>query len=201
MRFGAAVIRDDALMAADRPPEHIEIEDIGVVLRRHRADDLDALHAVIEENRDHLRSFMPWADQARAQTAEFLERAVADWDAGTNFNFLITVAPSGDDPEEILGGTGLHARGEEGSFEIGYWLSQTATGRGVITAAARRLTDIALAMHGVDAVEIHCDEANVKSAAVPRRLGYVLDRIIERPPAAPGEHGRLLAWVRRTPRS
>lgn len=171
------------------------------MLRRHRTDDVDALHAVIEENRDHLRSFMPWADQARDQTAEFLERAAADWDAGTNFNFLITVAPSGAEPEEILGGTGLHARGEDGSLEIGYWLSSAATGRGVITASAGRLTDIALAMHGVDAVEIHCDEANLKSAAVPRRLGYVLDRIIERPPTAPGEHGRLMAWVRRLPRS
>jgi RimJ/RimL family protein N-acetyltransferase len=186
---------------ADRPPELIPLADVGIVLRRHRADDLDALHAVIEENRDHLRPFMPWADQARAQTAEFLERAVADWDAGTNFNLLITVPPSGVDPEEILGGTGLHARGAEGSFEIGYWLSEAATRRGVITAAAGRLTDIALAMDGIDAVEIHCDEANLKSAAVPRRLGYVLDRTIERPPAAPGEHGRLMAWVRRTPRS
>ena len=187
-------------MADDRPPESISLDSAGVVLRRHRPDDLDALQAVIEENRDHLRPFMPWADQARAQTAEFLERSGADWDAGTTFNFLVTVPPSGIDPEAILGGTGLHRRGEEGSIEIGYWLSKSATGRGVITAAAGLLTDIALAMDGVDAVEIHCDEANLKSAAVPRRLGYVLDRIIERPPAAPGEHGRLMAWVRRTPR-
>ena len=38
--------------------------------------DLDALHAAIEESRDHLRPFMPWADQTRADTATFLDGAV-----------------------------------------------------------------------------------------------------------------------------
>ena len=186
-------------MFADRPPEQIAVDDVGVVLRRHRSEDIDSLHAVIEENRDHLRAFMPWADQTREHTAGFLTGSIADWDSGTNFNLLITAPATGSDPEEILGGIGLHERGAERSLESGYWLRQSATGRGVITSAARALTNVALALDGVDTVEIHCDEANLKSAAVPRRLGYVLDRIIERPPAAPGEHGRLMAFVRRAP--
>ena len=186
-------------MAADRPPELIPLDDGGVVLRRHGEGDVDGLHAVIEGNRDHLRPFMPWADQARDQTAEFVTLSIAEWDAGTSYNFLVTVPAGGPDAEEILGGIGLHDRGEQRSLEIGYWLRESATGRGVITVAAARLTDVALALADIDTVEIHCDEANLKSAAVPRRLGYVLDRIIERPPAAPGEHGRLMAWVRRTP--
>lgn len=186
-------------MAADRPPESIAVGDAGIALRRYRVDDLDPLHSAIEESRDHLRPFMPWADQAREQTAEFLSRAVADWDVGTNFNFAIAAPAEELDAEEILGGIGLHERGTEASLEIGYWLRASAIGRGVITNAARCLTDAALALDGIESVEIHCDEANLKSAAVPRRLGYVLDRIIERPPTAPGEHGRLMAWVRRQP--
>lgn len=45
------------------------------------------------------------------------------------------------------------------------------------------------------AVEIHCEEANVRSAAVPRKLGYVLDRI-DNAIEAPGETGRSMIWVR-----
>jgi RimJ/RimL family protein N-acetyltransferase len=55
---------------------------------------------------------------------------------------------------------------------------------------------VALALPGVSRAEIHCDEANTASAAIPRRLGYRLDRIEERKPEAPGESGRLMIWVR-----
>ena len=48
---------------------------------------------------------------------------------------------------------------------------------------------------GKERVEIHCDEANVRSAAVARRLGYRLDRLEDRPITAPGEHGRHMIWV------
>jgi RimJ/RimL family protein N-acetyltransferase len=181
-------------MAADRPPERIVVDDVGVVLRRHRADDVDALHGVIEESRDHLRSFMPWADQAREETAEFLTRSVAEWEAGTSFNYLVTLTGHESDAEEILGGTGLHERGAERSLEIGYWLRSSATGRGVVTAAARRLTNVAIEL-GVEQVVICCDEANDRSAAVPQRLGFRLDRIEPRPITAPGEHGRHMVWV------
>jgi RimJ/RimL family protein N-acetyltransferase len=44
-------------------------------------------------------------------------------------------------------------------------------------------------------VEIHCDEANTASAAIPRKLGYRLDRVIAHEPEAPGESGRRMIWV------
>ena len=47
---------------------------------------------------------------------------------------------------------------------------------------------------GIDAVEIHHDRANVRSAAVPRRLGFTF--VGEEPdePEAPGEAGIDCAW-------
>ena len=47
----------------------------------------------------------------------------------------------------------------------------------------------------IQRAEIHCDEANVASAAVPRRLGYHLDRIVPDEVEAPGEVGRSMIWV------
>lgn len=182
----------------DRPPERIDVDGVGVVLRRHLADDIDAVHGMIEESRDHLRPFMPWADQARDETAAFIAKAVEGWDAGTDFEFLVAVradAASGGS-ERLLGGAGLDSRPGPGALEIGYWLRTDATGRGVMTDVARCLTDVAMTLPGVDRVVICCDEANVRSAAIPPRLGFSLDRLEERPVTAPGEHGRTMVWVR-----
>jgi len=51
----------------------------------------------------------------------------------------------------------------------------------------------------VSRVEIHCDEANVASSAIPRKLGYRLDRVSPYPPEAPGESGRRQIWIREPP--
>jgi RimJ/RimL family protein N-acetyltransferase len=172
-------------------PERIELPTVGAALRRYESNDLDALFVAIEESRDHLRPFMPWADESRAQFETFVADSFEQWNGAADRNFLIVDAATG----EPLGGCGLHARVGPGALEIGYWLRAGATGRGVITAAARALTDAALAVDGVTRVEIHCDQANVRSAAVPRRLGYRLDRIDDDHVSAPGDLGRSMIWV------
>jgi RimJ/RimL family protein N-acetyltransferase len=176
--------------AVPSPPELIELPSVAAVLRRHRLDDLDAVHEAIEESRDHLRPWMFWADQSRHDTATFLRSAIEQWDSGQQYSYLIV------DDERVLGGSGLHRRAGPDTLEIGYWLRVDATGRGVMTAAAGALTDAAFAVDGIRRVEIHCDEGNVRSAAVARRLGYTLAEIRDKPPQAPNERGREMVWVR-----
>ena len=42
---------------------------------------------------------------------------------------------------------------------------------------------------------VYCDEANHASAAIPKRLGFTLDRIVAVPPEATAETGRQQEWV------
>ena len=65
-----------------------------------------------------------------------------------------------------------------------------------MTALASALTDVGLELEGIERIEIHCDVANAASAAVPRRLGYRLDGVIDKTPLAPAESGRHQIWVR-----
>jgi RimJ/RimL family protein N-acetyltransferase len=173
------------------PPVRIELPHVGVVLRRYELDDIDGLYTAVEESRDHLRPHMPWADESRSEFDAFVLDAIDQWDRDGDRNYAIVDADDG----AYLGGCGLHDRVGPGGREIGYWLRAGATGRGIITAAARALTDVALAIDGVTRVEIHCDEANVRSAAVARRLGYRLDRIEDDRVSAPGDVGRSMVWV------
>jgi RimJ/RimL family protein N-acetyltransferase len=95
----------------------------------------------------------------------------------------------------LVGTIGLHRRVAEDAIEIGYWIAAGQTRRGYGTAAARAVTSLAAALPGIRHVEIHCDEANVASAAIPRKLGYRLDRTEPHEPEAPGERGRRLIWI------
>jgi len=98
--------------------------------------------------------------------------------------------------DALVGAIGLHRRVGDAGIEIGYWIAEAQTRRGFGTAAAEALTAVALELPGVRRVEIHCDEANAASAAIPRKLGYRLDRVIAHEPEAPGESGRRMIWVR-----
>ena len=80
-------------------------------------------------------------------------------------------------------------------LEIGYWLDGAHTGRGLVTEAADLLTAAGLGLDGIERVEIHCDQANVRSAAVPARLGYRLDRIEPDEVRTPAESGHSMIWV------
>ena len=70
-----------------------------------------------------------------------------------------------------------------------------------IAKGARRRSPFASIDEAVAAIRdgqmiIVCDEANLRSAAVPQRLGYTLDRVEARAPEAPGETGRMQIWVK-----
>jgi RimJ/RimL family protein N-acetyltransferase len=80
----------------------------------------------------------------------------------------------------VLGGTGLHPRAGEGGIEIGYWIHIDATGQGLATESSAALTKVAFEVHLLDRVEIHCEPANVASAAIPRKLGYSHEATLRR---------------------
>lgn len=172
-----------------RPPARLAAGPI--TLRRFRLDDLDAMVEEIARSRDHLTPWQDWARTAdRPSLRAYLLFSEAAWQGRTDFAFGIR-APDG----ELVGGAGLHARLGTGAMEIGYWVGERFVNRGYATAAAGALTRAAFELEGVERLEIHCDEANVRSAAVPRKLGYRLDRIEEGEIEAPAESGRSMIWV------
>lgn len=182
-----------ALPSGVRPPERAEFNDFG--LRRPTPADAEALHEAVKATFAELHPWMPWAtDPVRIEDQRaWIERAETGWAAQEAFKWLIVESPDG--PEKLIGVISLMDRVGPGALEIGYWLRTGATGRGVITRAGTWLTDTALALPGIERVEIHCDAANVRSGAVAQRLGYRLDRLEPAEPQAPGDSGLDQFWV------
>ena len=91
----------------------------------------------------------------------------------------------------LVGGCGLMRRIGPGGLEIGYWVHQAWTRRGLATAASAALVEAAFRLPGVDRIEIVHDELNVASAGVPRKLGFteVARRSVDLPPPAGTDTG------------
>ena len=175
----------------DRSPE--ELAGGAISLARYRGGETRDLVRAVNESLDHLRPWMPWATTHCTENDldEFVRRSINEWQRGTNFNYWIREESTG----QLVGSVGLHLRLGPEAIEIGYWVHVDWTGRGYAAAAAQALTTAGLGMSDIERVEIHCDEANRASAAVPRRLGYRLDRIEDDQIEAPGEVGRNMVWI------
>lgn len=164
-----------------------------VELRRWRLEHLDVLIDAVTASLPQLNVWMPWATEAprRDEYATVLSRFEASFDAGTEFVYGMFESGS-----EVVGGCGLHLRGDPVVAEVGYWVRTDRQRRGYATTAARALTTAAFEhLDGVDEVHITMDEANAASAGVPSKLGYRLHREEEREVLAPGHTGRGLRWI------
>lgn len=175
-----------------QPPDRIVTDRL--IIRRETADDAVAVADSIARNLSRLLPWMGWATEQSAQASVQLARIVSVgelWDAGDMFDYAIF----GRNDGSFLGKIGMHRRIGPHAIELGYWLDSVAEGRGVMTEAATALVREALALDDVEHVEIRCDAANLRSQAVPGRLGFVLDRVEPRPIAAASETGEHMVWI------
>lgn len=60
-------------------------------------------------------------------------------------------------------------------YEIGYWLDKDMSGRGIMTAAANKITELAFDKLGQHRVVIRAASGNKPSRAVAERCGYTLE--------------------------
>lgn len=142
-----------------------------LILRCWRPEEALLLRAAVVASISELRQWMDWAiHEPRELPAieEHLVRSRDEFLGGRDWTYGIFDPGDG----RVLGSTGVHPRRGPGALEIGYWMRTDVTGRGLGTEAAAALTRVAVEAHGVQRVEIRCDPNNVRSAAIPRRLGY-----------------------------
>jgi RimJ/RimL family protein N-acetyltransferase len=163
----------------------------GLVLRRARAEDAEAMGEAITASIEHLRPFMEWI---KAEPLSLARRRmlIAGWrNAWEHGGDMVFSMWAGD---AYVGGCGLHRRHGPHGLEIGYWVHVDHIGKGYATATSRALTTAAFEIPDITFVEIHHDVNNHRSGRVPEKLGYEL--IGDRPGEvhAPGDDGRDRIW-------
>lgn len=158
-------------MTAAYPGPAYTIHTTRLVIRCWDPADSSSFKLSVDENLDHLRTFMPWAANYPQDLQVMVERLRGNrgrFDLGQEYVYGIF----SKDGSRVLGGAGLHPRAGPNALEIGYWIHKDYINQGLATEVSAALTRVAFEVHEVERVEIHCAEENLASAAVPRKLGF-----------------------------
>lgn len=120
--------------------------------------------------------FIPWlgwgADYTNENALNFLKTAESDWKNNAQFVYAIYLENTFIGVISALNIAWQHKRAE-----IGYWLDTYYTGNGYMTEAVRMI-EKELFDNNFNRIVICTDVLNVRSAKIPRTLGYKLDGIL-----------------------
>ena len=133
-----------------------------------RPDHAPALLAFEQENRAYFAASVP--DRGDAYFACFADRhreLLAGQAEGTNF-FHVLVEEDGT----IVGRVNLFEVAN-GAADLGFRIAERATGRGLATAAVRRVFVLAVAEYGLTVLRASARVENVGSRTVLTRTGFV----------------------------
>src|SRR4051812_40391267 len=148
--------------------------DPGIEIRMLEDRNSEALFQLVERNRDRLREWLPWVDRTQHEgpLREFIAIGLQQYAAGEGFHAGIWV------DGEIRGAIGIHRiNWSDRNTALGYWLDESAEGRGVMTRCTRAMLDYLFYELHLQRVEIRCGAANQKSCAIPQRLGFTREGI------------------------
>jgi ribosomal-protein-serine acetyltransferase len=154
--------------------------------------DADAIFALVDYDRAYLREWLPWVD--RTHTADdvrlFITGTVMpQWHEGRGPQCGIWI-------EGALGGSiGCHAIDWlNRSCSIGYWIASRHQRRGIVTRCAEAMIDYLFGELGLHRVVIQCGTDNLRSCAVPERLGFTREGIAREAEWAAERWVDLVVW-------
>lgn len=166
-----------------------------LILRCFEFKDVYELKSAIDESKDHLLRWMAWAKHEPEEVDKKLERIRrrrVEFDTDEAYHYGVFL----QEDNKFIGSISLMRRSGDKSLELGYWLHVNYINKGYITEAASALVKIAFELHQVERVEVHCDEKNFKSAAVPKKLGFTHEATIRsNEKNEDGTRKRDMIWV------
>ena len=150
-------------------PDVIPVDN-EIELRIATESDAATLFQLVEENREHLRAWLPWLDETTSiqDEIEFIHGQLIRHQKTDGSLFLIWYQG-----RTIVGTLSVNQvdHGNQTGW-IGYWLDRGHTGKGIMTRAVGAIVDVLLVSCGFNRVVIEIGVGNSASMAIPLRLGF-----------------------------
>jgi ribosomal-protein-serine acetyltransferase len=151
----------------------LEVEP-GLRLQLLHRQHADTLLALVDENRQCLRQWLAWVDDTRevAVVERFIDSTLRQFAGQLGFQAGIFFK------RKLVGITGYQPIDPVNRIgEIGYWLSQSHQGQGIMTKCNQAVVRAGFEELGLNKIEIHYT-SNLRSRAMAVRLGFVEEGIL-----------------------
>ena len=141
--------------------------DIELRLLQHY--NAEEIYALVDRNREHLRHWFIWVDTTVnvVDIQKFIRGCLEKLAQGSELHSGIWYHG------KLAGIASLFNISQPPvGAEIGYWLSADCQRKGLMTLACRALIDQAFGPLGLHRIQIRCEPDNLRSAGIPKRLGF-----------------------------
>ncbi len=132
------------------------------------------LYALVDQEREHLKIWLPWVDSSYSpkDSREYIEANRVYRQMGTAGIYGIKYR---SDLVGIIGFNTINSQNK--SATIGYWLKESAQGKGLMTRSLKRLLRYAYDDRGLNRLAIAVAVENLRSQKIPEALGFRLEGI------------------------
>ncbi|KIL36333.1 alanine acetyltransferase [Cohnella kolymensis] len=144
-------------------------------LRLLEARHAEAVYEVIEMNRGYLSEWFPWVPNTKnaEHTKTFIENELRRFAHNNGVSTGIFYE------NKYIGNISIHEINWNSKLSsIGYWISSEYQGLGIVTTCCRELLNYAFETLGLNKIEIRARTDNVRSSAIPIRLGFKQEGIL-----------------------
>lgn len=143
-------------------------------LRSLQPFDLRRHYRLIDANRAHLSQYENWPRQTTLDMQKVFYRMLMQrCQQGTGFGAGIWACLDPDGPWEYVGLLSCDREGG-GTYELGYWLGEHATRRGIMTHAVHAVLQAMFANPAVERVQLVIASENIASRRVAEKAGFAL---------------------------
>ncbi|MFD1851602.1 GNAT family N-acetyltransferase [Oceanobacillus bengalensis] len=153
----------------------LQLETERLILRAPlQTGDGNIVNQAIRDSFHELKAWLPFAQELPTveETEVNLRNAHINFLKRESFRFLIFDKDSND----FIGTTSLQGiNWDIPKCEIGYWINTKFSGNGYMTEAVKELANFGLNNIKFRRIEIRCESTNLKSRAIPEKLGFVLE--------------------------
>jgi ribosomal-protein-serine acetyltransferase len=149
----------------------IKTEIPSLKLRLLKEEDAEELSLRVDQNRDHLRHWMPWLDEI--DTLNFIRRSLEGATAGTQYSYALLLGG------ELVGVVAFNSIEKiNRCATMGYWLAKSKMGNGYMTAAVKALMDEGFQQLELNRIQARVATANYPSQGVCDRLGLKKEGVL-----------------------
>jgi len=134
----------------------------------------EELFLLTDKNRDFLEEWLPWLGYTKTlqDTKSFIDLQLRRYAKNEALHQCIFY---NNELAGVIGFNGI----KNGLGIVVYWLAEEYNGLGIMSKCVKELLQIGFEELNLEKIEIYCATHNLKSQAIPKRLGFKEETVIK----------------------